>query len=258
MAEATLMNTRLKCHALSHKYNDNRILESIDFSVGKGETVALMGRSGCGKSTFLKCLNMLENPHKGNLYLDGQQYMDDGNPIFELWELRKLVTLVFQEFNLFPNMTALKNITLALEETKKVNKADAKKKAFEVSESLGIEKILEKYPNQLSGGESQRVALARSLVLEPKVLLLDEITAALDPESIANVVDAIRKLRDVSSNGELSIIFVTHLVRFATEFADRVLFLHEGKFVEDLAAGSFVKDCSHPVARNFVEEMWAV
>lgn len=248
------MTPRLKIRGLHHKYGEHRVLDGVDLDVASGETLAIVGRSGAGKSTLLKCICVLEEPESGDVELDGQHYLTGGKPLFAPWEIRSKNVMVFQEYNLFPNMTALRNITLALENVRHLSRVEAEKKARDVAERLGIENVLGHYPSQLSSGQAQRLALCRALVLHPKVLCLDEITAALDAETILDVIDAIRHIRSYENGGGMAIVLVTHLMKFAVEFADRVAFLHNGKIWEELPAKSFLTDCKKPETQQFVSK----
>jgi len=252
MAEKKVLNTRILAHGIQKSYDDQMVLRGVDISVAQGQTLAIVGRSGCGKSTLLRCLSALEEPDDGDAFLDGQQYIESGETLFAPWEIRQNIVMVFQDYNLFPNMTGGRNITLALEKTKAISKAEAEQHARSIARKLGIEKALSRYPNTLSGGQAQRLALARAMVLQPKVLLLDEITSALDPETIINVVDAIRDLRSADTTGELTIILVTHLLRFASDFADRIAYMHDGVILEELPARDFFDSCARPETQSFV------
>ena len=252
MAKTQSMISRLECTELRKSYGAVEVLAGVGLTVGHGETVAIMGRSGCGKSTLLRCLALLEDANKGDAYLEGQQYLAGGKPVFAPWQLRSQVTLIFQEFNLFPHMTGLRNLTIALEEVRGMPAADAKEVAVAMARRLGIEQQLQQYPETLSGGEAQRLALARAMLLQPSVLLCDEITSALDPESIASVVEAIRHIRAADERGGLGIVLVTHLLHFAAEFADRIAFMHNGVILEEGPARKFAESCQSPEARDFV------
>lgn len=259
MAEETIGTVRLKTHGMTCSRGDMALLNRIDLVVNRGETLAIIGRSGVGKSTLLKCISVLESADSGDAFLDGKQYLNNGKPIVSPWQIRQEIVMVFQDYNLFPDMTCMRNITFALEKTKGFSRSQAEAVAYQMASKLGIEATLRRYPESLSGGQSQRLALARAMVLQPKVLLLDEITSGLDPETIVNVVKAIRELRATDTTGELAIILVTHLMHFAEEFADRIAFLHSGVIHEDLPAKSFFSRCSKPETRQFVsafDESW--
>jgi ABC-type polar amino acid transport system ATPase subunit len=252
MAEATITTDRLDIDELSCSNGPFRVLNDFQMKVKTGETVAIIGRSGSGKSTLLRCLSLLQQPENGNVSLDGKAYLQHGKPLLPLWQVRQEIVMVFQDYNLFPNMTAMNNITLALEKVRNIPRKEAQEKAQNVASKLGIGHVLDRYPNSLSGGQAQRLALARAMVLEPKVLLLDEITSGLDPETIVNVTEAITELRDSDVSGNLAIVLVTHLMQFASDFADRICFLDGGKIVEDLPAESFFQECKVEATRNFV------
>jgi ABC-type polar amino acid transport system ATPase subunit len=252
MVEASV-TARLNCIDLSHRYGSKQILQDLSFMLADGETIAVMGKSGSGKSTLLQCLALLVEPVAGICSLEGQLYMRNGRPLYALREIRRELQLVAQDYNLFPNMTAFRNITLGLQKSRRTDKVKARTVAREVAARLGIEGVLAQYPDTLSGGQAQRVALARAMVLQPSVLLLDEITAALDPESASSVIDALLHVRSLDERGGLGIVMVTHLLHFAERFADRIAFLHEGRFVDVWPAKAFAGSCLHPEAKAFVE-----
>ncbi len=202
-----------------------KALNGIDLDVKKGEVIVIIGPSGCGKSTFLRSLNLLEMPTDGVINLEGT---DITNPKNNINLHRQKMGMVFQHFNLFPNMTILGNMTIAPIKLKKLSKANAEKKALELLRIVGLEDRAEAYPNQLSGGQKQRVAIVRALCMEPDVMLFDEPTSALDPEMVGEVLDVMRKL---ASEG-MTMLIVTHEMRFAREVANRIIFMDEGKIVE--------------------------
>ena len=169
MVEATLAAARLAVSGLSCSNGQEQVLDNFALQVAPGETVAIIGRSGSGKSTLLRCLSMLQKPHAGSAALDGVEYQKDGQVLIPEWQIRKQIVMVFQNYNLFANMTAMRNITLALEKVAGVSKTDATDRAQEVARALGIEQVLDRYPDALSGGQAQRLALARAMVLQPKV-----------------------------------------------------------------------------------------
>jgi ABC-type polar amino acid transport system ATPase subunit len=243
---------RLNAKDLSCTLGDRLVLRDAEVVLRPAETLAIIGHSGCGKSTLLKCLSVLQKCDDGRAFLDDEQYMSHGEPTIVPWQIRQQVTMVFQDYNLFPNMTCMRNITLALEKSKGVNRTDAEKRATVIAEKLGIAEALARYPGSLSGGQAQRLALARAMVLQPKVLLLDEITSGLDPESIISVVSAIKDLRATDASGELAIILVTHLMHFAAEFADLIAFMHEGTIHEMLPAKEFFAHCQKEETQKFV------
>ncbi len=202
-----------------------KALNGVDLEVSKGEVIVIIGPSGCGKSTFLRSLNLLEVPTEGQIYLSDVDITDRK---VNINIHRQKVGMVFQHFNLFPNMTILKNMTLAPVQLKKASKEDAEKKALEMLRVVGLEDRAEAYPNQLSGGQKQRVAIVRALCMEPEVMLFDEPTSALDPEMVGEVLDVMKKL---ASEG-MTMLVVTHEMGFAREVADRVIFMDEGVIME--------------------------
>lgn len=207
-------------------YKSMRVLNNVSFSVNNGEIVAIIGPSGCGKTTLLKCINGLEKIDNGKIIIEGQDIAQKG---FNLHELRQNVGIVFQQFNLFPHMTVKENIILAPLKVKKMKKNNAEILAMMLLEKVGLLNKMDCYPHELSGGQAQRVAIARTLAMEPKAILFDEPTSALDPYMKKEVLDVIKRLK----NGNISIIIVTHEIRFAKEIADRVIFLHNGQVIEN-------------------------
>ena len=201
------------------------VLKDINLTVGKGEVVILIGPSGSGKSTLCRTINRLETYESGSITIDGKKLPEEGKA---LADLRADVGMVFQSFNLFAHKTILENVTLGPIKVRKMNKADADKRAMELLERVGIAHQAGKYPAQLSGGQQQRVAIARSLAMDPKVMLFDEPTSALDPEMINEVLDVMVEL----ANSGMTMVVVTHEMGFARKVADRVVFLADGQIVE--------------------------
>ena len=206
-------------------FGDFQALKGIDMLVGKQEVVVVIGPSGSGKSTLIRCINRLEKHDRGRILVDGIELSDD---VRNIQEIRRETGMVFQSFNLFPHLTILDNITLAPRQVRRIPKAEAEAKAMELLERVKIPEQARKYPGQLSGGQQQRVAIARSLAMNPKVLLFDEPTSALDPEMIKEVLDT---MKDLAAEG-MTMICVTHEMGFAREVADRVLFMADGQVVE--------------------------
>ena len=252
MATSPIIEQRLTIQGLSKSFGSNRILDGLNFVAAPGETIAIIGRSGSGKSTLLRCLTMLDMPDEGEAYLDGQLYFSGSKALYQPWELRRNIALVFQDFNLFPNMTVLKNISFALEKTRGFSKVEAQDRSEFIAKALGISEVIDRYPFSLSGGQAQRCALARAMVLEPKIFLLDEITSALDPETVLNVVEAMRELRKADNSGRMVIVVVTHLMQFAKNFSDRIAFLYNGTIHEELPANDFFQKCSKPETKQFI------
>ncbi|HFI0272185.1 amino acid ABC transporter ATP-binding protein [Streptococcus suis] len=209
-----------------HKYfGENEVLKGIDLDVEQGEVVVIIGPSGSGKSTFLRTMNLLEVPTKGTVTFEGVDITDKSNDIFKM---REKMGMVFQQFNLFPNMTVLENITLSPIKTKGIAKAEAEKKALELLEKVGLPDKAQAYPQSLSGGQQQRIAIARGLAMDPDVLLFDEPTSALDPEMVGEVLSV---MKDLAKAG-MTMVIVTHEMGFAKEVADRVIFMDGGYIVE--------------------------
>lgn len=211
---------------LSKCYGDTKVLKNINISVKKGEVVVIIGPSGCGKSTLLRCLNGLEEIQEGEVLLDDQVVNPNKK---NLSKNREKIGMVFQSYDLFPHLTILQNVTLAPIKVKKRNRREVEKEALELLERVGLRSKKDDYPRQLSGGQKQRVAIVRALIMHPEVLLLDEITAALDPEMVREVLDVVL---DLAKEGRTMVI-VTHEMQFAKAVADRVTFLEGGKIVEE-------------------------
>lgn len=211
---------------LKKSFGDHEVLCGIDEHIKKGEKVVIIGASGSGKSTFLRCLNLLEQPTGGQIFFEGT---DITNPKNDINKLRQKMGMVFQQFNLFPHMTVLENMTCAPMMLKKIPREDAEKKAMELLERVGLADRADSYPNQLSGGQKQRVAIVRALCMEPQVMLFDEPTSALDPEMVGEVLDVMREL----AREGMTMVVVTHEMGFAREVANRVMFLDGGVIAEE-------------------------
>ncbi|HEM3662056.1 TPA: amino acid ABC transporter ATP-binding protein [Streptococcus suis] len=210
-----------------HKYfGKNEVLKGIDLDIQQGQVVVIIGPSGSGKSTFLRTMNLLEVPTKGTVTFESVDITDKSNDIFKM---REKMGMVFQQFNLFPNMTVLDNITLSPIKTKGIAKDEAEKKAKELLEKVGLPDKANAYPQSLSGGQQQRIAIARGLAMDPDVLLFDEPTSALDPEMVGEVLAV---MQDLAKSG-MTMVIVTHEMGFAREVADRVIFMDGGVIVED-------------------------
>lgn len=240
MSEALLEIKNLK-----KAYGNNVIFENMNMSIHKGEVVVLIGPSGCGKSTFLRCLNGLEPIQGGEITIDGE--IIDGKSK-NIAAMRQRIGMVFQSYELFPHKTILQNITLAPVKVQKVNKADAEKEAMELLERVGLADKRDSYPRQLSGGQKQRVAIARALCMHPEVMLFDEVTAALDPEMVREVLDIMLNL---AKDGNTMII-VTHEMQFARAVADRIIFLDGGQIVEEGNPDEFFEHPKTDRAKQFL------
>ena len=219
-------NMVLIVEGLDAGYSKHQVLRNIDLRVRKGEKVVIMGPSGSGKSTLLKCIVRLVEPWKGKIVIDGDEIT---NSHANLRKIRAKTGFVFQQYNLFPHMTVLRNITLPLEIVKELPKEEAERKAMELLERFNLEKLAERYPLQLSGGQQQRVAIARALAMDPVLLLLDEPTSALDPELRYEVLEMLAK---VATQGR-SMLIVTHELDFAEAVADRLILMDDGRIIEE-------------------------
>ncbi len=218
--------TIIRVRGLKKDFDNTAVLKGIDVDIHKGDVLCVIGASGSGKSTFLRCLNMLEIPTDGSIYFEGE---DLTNSKVDLNLHRQKMGMVFQQFNLFPHYTVLKNLTLAPMMLKKVSKEEAEEKAMALLARVGLADRAESYPNQLSGGQKQRVAIVRALCMEPDVMLFDEPTSALDPEMVGEVLDVMKELAHVG----MTMVVVTHEMNFAREVANRVIFLDDGVIAEE-------------------------
>lgn len=210
----------IKVENLSKSYGDNEVLENVNMQIEKGEVIAIIGPSGCGKSTFIRTLNQLEDATSGSIYLDGIDITADG---VDINDVRRRVGMVFQHFNLFPHLTIKKNLTLAPVKLKIMSEDEASAKATELLERVGLLDKADAYPDSLSGGQKQRIAIARTLAMNPEVILFDEPTSALDPEMVGEVLGLMKELAE----DKMTMVVVTHEMGFAREVADRVLFFDE-------------------------------
>ena len=207
-------------------FGDNLVLDGIDLSVAHGEVLVIIGPSGSGKSTLLRCVNLLEPIQEGRIYLEGEEITGKGAPVAKV---RQRVGIVFQQFNLFPHLTTMDNLTLAARRIRKMRRRDAEARARELLTTVGLEEKAHQHPHQLSGGQQQRVAIARALMMNPHVMLFDEVTSALDPELVGEVLVV---MRDLAQTG-MTMLVVTHEMHFARDVGDRVVFMDEGKIVEE-------------------------
>jgi polar amino acid transport system ATP-binding protein len=206
-------------------FGDNVVLEGVDLSVAAGEVLVIIGPSGSGKSTLLRCVNLLEPLDSGRIFFEGEEITAKGAAVSRV---RQRIGIVFQQFNLFPHLTALDNLTLAARRIRKLPRAQAEARARELLASVGLAEKAEQHPHQLSGGQQQRVAIARALMMEPHVMLFDEVTSALDPELVGEVLIV---MRDLAREG-MTMLVVTHEMQFAREVGDRLIFMDEGRIVE--------------------------
>jgi len=240
--------TFLQIRDLHKSYGDTPVLKGVSLDVAKHEVVCLIGASGSGKSTLLRCINALEPIDSGEILIDDDQVTGRG---VDLNALRRTVGIVFQSYNLFPHMSVLKNITHAPIMIGGVSKAAAEERAIELLEKIGLSDKSGSYPDALSGGQQQRVAIVRALAMDPQVLLLDEITAALDPELVGDVLEIIREL----SVGGLTMLLATHEMSFAREVASQVCFLHQGKILERGTAEQIFEDPQEERTQQFLSRV---
>ncbi len=239
----------IKVEGLHKYFGELEVLKGIDLDVHEGEVISIIGGSGSGKSTILRCINFLEYKNKGNIYVNGKKIKRSASDINKL---REQVGMVFQRFNLFPHKTVLKNVMVGPTVIKKENKIKAREKALKLLESVGLEDKADVYPAMLSGGQQQRVAIARALAMEPEVLLFDEPTSALDPELVGEVLQVIDKL----AKQGMTMLIVTHEMGFAREVSDRVVFLHEGKIEESGTPEDIFERPQSERLKSFIASIW--
>ena len=233
---------------LSKNFGDLKVLKNISTTINKGEIISIIGPSGSGKSTFLRCINKLEEPTEGHIYIDGMDLMDKNTDINKI---RERVGMVFQHFNLFPNMTVLENLTLSPIMVKKESKEEAEKYASYLLEKVGLSDKASSYPTQLSGGQKQRIAIARALAMKPEVILFDEPTSALDPEMIKEVLDV---MRDLAKEG-MTMLIVTHEMGFARNVGNRILFMDKGEIIEDCSPKEFFENPTNERIKDFLNKV---
>jgi ABC-type polar amino acid transport system ATPase subunit len=224
------------------------VLKDISTEIKQGEVIAIIGPSGSGKSTLLRCINLLEVPTKGHIYVDGQ---DMTSPKTDIMQMRQNIGMVFQHFHLFPHKTVLENMMYAPMTVKKMTKELAKQKSLALLNSVGLNDKIDAYPSKLSGGQKQRVAIARSLAMEPEIMLFDEPTSALDPEMVKEVLDVIKSLAHTG----ITMVIVTHEMGFAREVADRICFLESGRLIEESPPKEFFSNQKSERARSFLEKV---
>ena len=233
---------------LHKNFGNLEVLKGVSLEVKKGEVLVIIGPSGSGKSTILRCINLLEEPTKGDIYIEGEKINDKKADINKI---RQKVGMVFQHFNLFPNMTAIANITLAPVKVKKMDKKDAEDIAIKLLKKVGLEDKRDSYPVKLSGGQKQRLAIARALAMQPDVMLFDEPTSALDPEMVKEVLNVMKEL----ANEGMTMIVVTHEMGFAREVADRVIFVDDGVIVEEGTPKEVFENPKNPRTREFFSKI---
>lgn len=239
----------LRISNLYKNFGDLTVLKGIDLSVKKGQAVAILGPSGTGKSTFLRCINFLETPDKGIVEIDDAKVDAENYTKEELRELRSKSGMVFQNYNLFKNKTALQNLTLPLTDVLKMPKEEAVERAMDLLKEVGLEDKKDSFPSRLSGGQQQRIGIARAMALNPKLLLFDEPTSSLDPKLVNEVLDVIKKL---IHRHNTTMLIVTHEMKFAREAADRIIFMDNGKIIEDSRPEDFFMKPATQEAKNFL------
>ncbi|EEO25862.1 amino acid ABC transporter ATP-binding protein [Helicobacter winghamensis] len=241
------MMVLLRLENIVKKYVDNLVLDNVSLEVKKGEVCAILGPSGCGKSTFLRCINGLESIQGGKIYLDGVQISGEG--VQTKWsKVRQKIGMVFQNYELFPHLSVLENITLAPIKVQNRSIKDAKEQALRLLERVGLTHKKDSYPKELSGGQKQRVAIVRALCMNPEIMLFDEVTASLDPEMVKEVLEVIKELAE---NG-MTMILVTHEMKFARLVADRIVFFDHGKIAEIATPQEFFTNPKSERAKKFL------
>lgn len=244
----TTNDTLIKVENLIKNFGDIKVLKGINTEIKKGEVVVIIGASGSGKSTFLRCLNLLEYPTDGKIYFNE---VDIADPDIDINIHRQKMGMVFQQFNLFPHMTILKNMTIAPIKVLGLSKEDAEKTAMELLEKVGLADRANSYPSQLSGGQKQRVAIVRALCMNPQVMLFDEPTSALDPEMVGEVLNVMKELAESG----MTMAVVTHEMGFAREVADRILFIDEGVITEEGSPEEIFGNPKSPRLRDFLSKV---
>ena len=238
----------IKIEYLKKSFNDNIVLHDVNLQIKKGECVCVIGPSGSGKSTLLRCINLLESPEEGSIEVDGENILD---PKTQIDEYRKKVGMVFQHFNLFPNMTVKENIMLAPMHCLKLSRQKCEEKAMALLKMVGLEQKQDVYPGKLSGGQKQRVAIARALARNPEIILFDEPTSALDPEMVGEVLAVMREL----ANKGMTMIVVTHEMGFAKEVSSRVIFMDQGEILEDKSPEVLFENPEHRRTKTFLSKV---
>jgi len=235
----------LKVENIHKSYSNEEILKGVSFEIKKGETKVIIGPSGSGKSTLLRCINQLTIPDKGKIWLENEEVTHHKK---EINKYRQKMGMVFQDFNLFEHLTALKNVEIGLIKVKKMDKAKAQKKAMEGLKQVGLLKQAHQYPSQLSGGQKQRVSIARTLAMDPKVILFDEPTSALDPELIGEVLEVIKKL----AVGGMTMVIVTHEMGFARSVANEIIFMEDGMIKDQGTPFKMFNNPEHKRTKKFL------
>jgi ABC-type polar amino acid transport system ATPase subunit len=243
---ATAGSPMVRLESVVKSFGDLRVLDGIDLEVGQGEVMVVIGPSGSGKSTLLRCINLLEPIDSGRIYLEGQEITAKGTDVSGI---RQRIGIVFQQFNLFPHLNAIDNVTLATRRVKHIRRDEAERQGRELLARVGLEEKAKQYPHQLSGGQQQRVAIARALTMNPHVMLFDEVTSALDPELVGEVLVV---MRDLATDLGMTMLVVTHEMQFAREVGDRLVFMDEGRIVEHGRPGDVLDRPRQERTRRFL------
>ncbi|MBW4829177.1 MAG: amino acid ABC transporter ATP-binding protein [Clostridiaceae bacterium] len=238
----------IKVENLNKHFGDKHVLKDINLEIEDGEVIGLIGPSGSGKSTLIRCINYLEEPTSGNIYINDRNIAKAGK---EIDRIRQQIGMVFQHFHLFPHKTVLENITLAPVLTGKLTKEEAEEKAIELLKTMNLLDKKDVYPNSLSGGQKQRIAIARSLAMDPEVMLFDEVTSALDPEMVGEVLNV---MKDLAKTG-MTMVVVTHEMAFARQVADRVVFMTDGEIVEENKAIDLFENPQNHRTKEFLSKV---
>jgi polar amino acid transport system ATP-binding protein len=240
----------VKVENVSKSFGENQVLSNVSLDVAAHDVVCLIGASGSGKSTLLRCINLLEKVDSGSITVDGQNLTEDK---LDVNRLRQQIGIVFQAFNLFPHMTVLQNVTLSPRKTLGRSKKQAEERAYELLDRIGLREKAEEFPDRLSGGQQQRVAIVRALAMDPKLMLLDEITSALDPQLVNEVLQLVRGLSEVG----MTMIIATHEMNFAREVASKICFLDAGVILEEGPPSQLFGDPKEPRTRAFLSSILA-
>lgn len=238
----------LELKGICKSYNKHKVLNGVNLKINQGEKIVIVGPSGSGKSTLLRCINLLEEPTEGGIYLYNEKI---GTKEDEIINYTKEIGMVFQQFNLFENLTVMENIILAPMKVRKISREEAEKEARKLLEGIGLLEKEKVYPNQLSGGQKQRIAIIRALAMKPKIMLFDEATSALDPEMVGEVLQLMKQL----AKSGMTMIIVTHEMRFARNIADRVIFIDEGKIIEENNPDEFFDNPKSERLKEFLKKV---
>lgn len=237
---------------LEKSFGSLKVLRGMDFQAVDGEIIVILGPSGMGKSTFLKCINYLERPDKGCIAIDGIEVHAECCTEKQICALRSKTSMVFQNYNLFKNKTVLENVLLPMTVVQKLTREEAEQKAFKYLKQVGLMDKVEEFPSRLSGGQQQRVGIARAMAVNPKIMLLDEPTSSLDPELVLGILDLLKQL---ANEHQRSMIIVTHELNFAKEIADRIVFMDEGRILEEGTAKEIFENPKHLRTKKFLDNL---